>query len=954
MVHAEATAASDIPPTGWLARPVDVLLAPHLDALTERLSRMEDLAPSEREAVDSAAREALGFSAQLKLNRVLLLELHAAGLEGRLDAPDSPGRWAQFLDHACTPGFHAHLRERYPTLLTRLSTVGRLQTQAVQRLVDRFVVDRDALGTLPGRPRGALTRLRLGQGDAHRGGQTVALLELEDGTVLYKPRCMRVDRALEELLGRLLAPDPSATRIRVPAVLVRAGYGWAEFVEHRACEGEAELARFYRNLGHWLAVMRLLGGTDLHSENLIAQGPVPVVVDVESLFTPDPPVPPAGRGLAVDIAAKAIRGTVLRTGLLPVRSGGPGLGGLDISAAGSLPGQQPRIPGPTIVGGGTDGAHLGMVLLERPPAKNHPSREPVLGRYWDQVIEGFGELTSRMKSLDAHGDLRPLLEPFMGAVVRRILRPTQTYAELMRMLWHPASLHDAPRAQAHARDVMRRNAEVSPGAPATLPLIDEEIADLCSGDIPVFTVPVSRVLLESTLSVWRSVDVALEEATIRSTLVSAYLNEKSLPPRVTAPAAPPRRERLDSRRRAQLSALVRRVLDAAVRGPDGTVTWISPVLAEFGWAVRPLSAELYSGQGGVAVCLAQYQHEVRLGRSDPVEGLDATLEGTLAVLRATEDRVPVKQPGGFSGLASQVWIWSTLHDLAAVPGALERARERAEVLTPELLDEDGLLEVLGGVAGVIVPLLNLVDQTGEARWLALAAHAGRRLEDTARSVAGDARWETSMFPDAIGGFAHGTAGIGWALARLGLSAAGSAADRRRWRALSERAFDFVEGLYRPEFGNWSDVRRPEARDQLTSWCHGSTGIGLAAADLCARTGEARYQQLFQRARSAGLREGLGWTHTLCHGDLGLWELLEAGRRLALEPQGAEREALDAELLSGLEARGPVAGLARDAFSPGLMAGLGGVIHTLLRMHPESRLASPLLLGRAPGVDRGAP
>ncbi|NNB98182.1 type 2 lantipeptide synthetase LanM [Corallococcus exiguus] len=953
MVHEQALTVTEVPPAGWLARPVNVLLAPQLETLSERLARMADLSAREREVVETAARQAVGFSAQLKLNRVLLLELHAAGLEGWLDATDSEGRWNQFLDRACTSGFHAHLRERYPPLLDRLATVGRLQAQAVLRLAERFVADRDALSALPGQPRGALKRLRLGEGDAHRGGQTVALLEMEEGQVLYKPRCMRVDRALEGLLSRLLAPDDAATRIRVPSVLVRAGYGWAEFVEHRFCEGETELARFYRNLGHWLAVMRLLGGTDLHSENLIAHGPVPVVVDVESLFTPDPPVPPAERGLAVDLAAKAIRGTVLRTGLLPVRSGGPGLGGLDISAAGSLPGQQPRIHVPTIVGGGSDAAHLGMTWVERPPSRNHPSPEPVLARHWDQVVGGFRELTSRMKSLDADGELRPMLEPFMGAVVRRILRPTQTYSELLRMLWHPASLHDAPKAREKAHDVMRRNAEVSPGAPSSTPVIEEELSDLCVGDIPVFTLPVTRSVIDATVEAWRSVDESLEEMTIQSTLISAYLNEKALPPRVPAPVTSARKERLDARRRAQLSTLVRRVRDAAVRGPDGTVTWISPVLAEYGWAVRPLSAEHYSGQGGVAVVLAQYLREVHHGRADAVEGLPALLEGTLAVLRATEDRVPVKSPGGFSGLASQVWIWSTLHDLGTVPGALDRARERAAVLTPQVLDADGLLEVLGGVAGVIVPLLNLVDQTGESKWLDLAAHAGQRLEDTARSVTGDARWSTSMFPEPIGGFAHGTAGIGWALARLGLSAAGTAADRRRWRSLSERAFDFVDGLYRPDVGNWMDLRRPDATDQLTTWCHGSTGIGLAAADLFARTGLPRYGDVFQRARAAAVREGFGWTHTLCHGDLGLWELMETARRLSSEPLGQERETLDAELISGLEARGPVAGLARDAFSPGLMAGLGGVIHTLLRMHPESRLASPLLLGRARDLDPDA-
>ncbi|RKI53105.1 type 2 lantipeptide synthetase LanM, partial [Corallococcus sp. AB049A] len=166
MVHEEASMAAEVPPEGWLARPVNVLLAPHLDALSERLSQIQGLSSAERDVVEAAAREMLGFSAQLKLNRVLLLELHAASLEGRLDAADSPGRWAQFLDHACSSRFHEHLRGRYPPLLDRLGTLGRLQTQAVLRLTERFVADRESLPELPGRPRGALRRLRLGEGDA--------------------------------------------------------------------------------------------------------------------------------------------------------------------------------------------------------------------------------------------------------------------------------------------------------------------------------------------------------------------------------------------------------------------------------------------------------------------------------------------------------------------------------------------------------------------------------------------------------------------------------------------------------------------------------------------------------------------------------------------------------------------------------------------------------------------
>ena len=935
---------AETPSSGWFERPVVKLVEPFLERLDDRLGAVRGIGAGERSVVLAAARTRLHESAQTRLNRLLLLELHAATLTGRLDAADERARWAQFIDLACTASFEEHLRRRYPTLHARLATFCQFHVDAALTLVDRLVADRSALSGLPGRPGGELRALTLGAGDSHRGGHAVARLELTSGSVMYKPRSVQVDRALEAVLEHLLADIPAGERIRVPRVLVRDGYGWAEFVEHRYCEGDAELACFYRNLGHWLAVMRLVGGTDLHSENLVAHGPIPVVVDAESLFAPDPPVPPSGRGQAVDAAAELIRHTVLRTGLLPVRASGLVLVGLDISAAGALPEQQPRIPVPTIVDGGTSTARLGMTEVTMSAAKNHPSRKPVLSLFWDQVVAGFKDLTARLKTLDAGPGARSLLRPFAGCEVRRVRRPTQAYVEVSRMLWHPASLHDEPTAVTRARDILRRNAEVSPGAPTEPALIDGEVQDLLAGDIPFFTATVDDALIEQTVQGWHSADFALEEMTIQGALVTAYLNEWAPQPRDKVPPLP-RRERLDRRRKALAAALVEQLRDAAIRGADGSVTWISPVLAAHGWAIRPLEANLYSGQGGVAFCLAEYLHELRHGRANEVAGVEETLRGTLAVLQATEDRMPTPQLGAFLGLASQVWTWSALHDLRGEPWLLERARARAEVLEQRLSEEGRQLDVLDGVAGVIVPLLNLAEQTGDARWLRAAATAGRRLEATTTCDEAGTRWATQMFPEGIGGFAHGATGIGWALARLGLSRAGTEADRWRWLELAGRAFDFEDSLYRAEPGNWMDARTGVGIRFLTNWCHGSTGIGLAACDLYARTGQPRHLDVARRACAAGLREGFGWSHTLCHGDLGMWELLDAGARLAPGVIPVDREGWDAAILSGLEEHGPVGGWSRDAFTPGLMPGLGGIIHLLLRMHPESRLASPLLLSR---------
>ncbi|MEU7072815.1 type 2 lanthipeptide synthetase LanM family protein [Streptomyces narbonensis] len=926
------------PPEGWFAGPVNTFAGPLFAELDDRIPEVTGLAADERAVLQEATREALGRTLQLRLNRVLLLELRAAALAGELPGADPAARWDSFVRHASTPAFTETLHQRYPALFDRAFAAGRLLIEGALELGARLSADREALAGLLGDDPGPLRGLELARGDTHHGGRAVARVLFETGSVMYKPRPTEVDAALRSFVAAV----PGAEDLGVPRVVVRDGYGWAEHLGHHYCRDEAELARFYRALGGWLAVMRLLGGTDLHAENLVAHGPVPAVVDAEALFTPDVEVPPSGRGDAVDQAARTIRNTVLRTGILPLRTDGYALAGVDLSAAGGLPGQQPQIRVPVIADGGLDTARMEIGVVDLPPAGNHPSPEPVLIRHWDQVLTGFDRLTEALAKLDADGELATLMGEFDGCQVRRIRRPTQTYTDIGRMLWHPASLHDPEAALARARDILHRNALAAPGAPREPAVIDGEIADLLIGDVPVFGERVDGQRLTAFLTGWRQADLTRERDTIRSALVGAYLNERQLPDRVRTPARSPGAEDLDRRRRSLAAATVDTICAAAVRGTDATATWISPVLTDYGWAVRPLGADLYTGQGGVALALAEYLREQRAGRADPVAEAEPVLAGTLEVLAATEDTMPTRQLGGFTGIASQVWTWAALHQVLGTPGLLDRARARAALLTPELIAEDRALDVLGGVAGVIVPLLDLAELTGQDRWSDIAAEAGRRLERTAVLDDRGARWSTVMFPEGIGGFAHGATGAGWALTRLALSAAGSAADRRRWYELGSLAHDFEESLYSPGIGAWADARVGGEVDHPTAWCHGSTGIGLAAVDLHRRTGDPRHLDTALRSGPAGLREGFGWSHTLCHGDLGLRELLHRLRGLK-GYEGPSAAEADAELLTGIEQRGPVGGLAKEAFAPGLLPGLSGVVHQLLRMHPDARLSSPLLL-----------
>jgi len=898
----------------------------------------------EARLIRTAAEAFLYANARLKFNRVLLLELHAAKRAGELTATDDAGRFAQFVARAVQAEFAASLDHLYPPMRPRLQRMLDQQRGAIEELLARLVADRERLASLFGEVPGRLLGLTLGQGDSHAGGHTVARLVFEGGTVMYKPRPLRIDAALDTFLASVFGDD--ATRIRVPAVLDCGEYGWAAFAKHRYCADDSELHTFYRGLGHWLAVLRLLGGTDIHLENLIAVGPVPVVVDIESLFARLISEASSNYGHAHDLAEGLIRHSVLRTGIVPFRASAPGFDNVDFSAAGSLPGEQPRIHAPIIDGEGTTEARVKIIDVEVEAAQNHPSPNPELSRFWDDIGDAFLAATERLRRLDADGQLLPLLETFIGCRARDIRRPTKTYVEIGRMLWHPASLHDEATALERARDLFVRNAAVMSIAPSSAPEITGELDDLCHGDVPVFAAPLIRERVEATLADWRAMRIDLEEMAIRTALVVTELNHRIDQPGKRDErllASHPRADRLDARRRQLAAETVERLLHLAVHGNDGSVTWIAPGVSHSGWHVQPLHADLYAGLGGVAVALAGYRHEVEQERANPVAGLEPTLEGVLQVLHAMAD--DEQSPGGFAGYGGCIWYWLALHDLLRRPELLARAIRCGEAMDRAGFEDERYLDIIDGSAGAIMPLLGLAEASGERRWLDLAARAGRHLESMAVVDARGARWPTQAFADPIGGFAHGVAGIGWALTRLAQAGAGNESDSERWAALASATFDFQDSLFDASISNWRE--RVAGDGNIHTWCGGSVGIGLAAADLYTRSGDTRYLRDLRRAVAAS-GDQWGFSLSLCHGDFSLWELFARASELDPERRAIDRELASAQLVSALEEhRGVTGGMTQAAFTPGLMTGLAGVIHCLARMHPDCTLASPLLLERRP-------
>ncbi|MBX6343040.1 MAG: type 2 lantipeptide synthetase LanM, partial [Thermomicrobiaceae bacterium] len=302
---------------------------------------------------------------------------------------------------------------------------------------------------------------------------------------VYKPRPLALDRHFQQLLAWLdeRGADPP---LRPLALLDRGAYGWVEFVSPAPCATADEVRCFYERQGAYLALLYALEATDFHFENLIAAGEHPVLVDLEALFHPRVPGP-AGAEPA-DPAADALAGSVLRVGLLPQRAWtGGGTEGVDLSGLGAREGQMTPFGVPQWEEAGTDAMRLTRRPVAMPGGRNLPvldGRPVDAAGYVDAIVAGFAatyRLLQRGRDdlLAAGGPL----DWFAADEARVILRPTQTYAALLRESFHPDVLRDGLDRD-RLFDRLWQGIDQAPWVGRVVP---SERADLARGDIPRFT-----------------------------------------------------------------------------------------------------------------------------------------------------------------------------------------------------------------------------------------------------------------------------------------------------------------------------------------------------------------------------------------------------------------------------------------------------------------------------------
>ena len=295
--------------------------------------------------------------------------------------------------------------------------------------------------------------------------------------------------------------------------------------------------------------------------------------------------------------------------------------------------------------------------------------------------------------------------------------------------------------------------------------------------------------------------------------------------------------------------------------------------------------------------------------------------------------------GGAMGCGSLVYALTRCAGWLDLPEGLAAAARVAALLTPDRIREDRVLDVLGGSAGACLGLLTLHGSLPEDRWLAAAVACGDHLLASRLQGPGDSRaWSTAGTGALNGGFAHGAAGIGYALLRLF-----AATGETRFREGAQAAQAFERALFDPQTGRWADQWDPQ-RGLLPeggfSWCHGAPGIGLAAVGGLGILDQPEGRRDVEAAVDAILKGGLRPRAGLCCGTFGLVEtLVTAGLRLGRPDWRAEGLRLAAAALAA--SPGPAFGLG-EFHLPGLFQGGAGCGYQALRLAQGDRLPSVLL------------
>ncbi|RZA05449.1 MAG: type 2 lantipeptide synthetase LanM, partial [Proteobacteria bacterium] len=401
------------------ALPIIYYFASRLRDSIKALTPRPELFTLSPEALTDSLLARLDAKLSRQIHRAVILEINGDRIMGLLQGETPEARFRDFTKQMQSAERRARFFADYPVLFDTLHAALSDWREANEEFLIRLRADFAELQSTFGAT-GAFAKFADGSGDSHNRGRSVMVLEFASGKrIVYKPHNIDVDAQFQNFLHWMSQQGLPTERL---LFLAKEKYGWVEFVTNSPCANEAEVETFYERAGQLLAALYLLGGTDVHSENLIARGAQPIVIDVETLFHPhviDNTLPNPSDD-ARSLLTKEIGNSVLKTDFLPRLKGAPERAA-DQSGLGGRAGQATAIKGRGVVSMGTDEIRIAETTYTTGQVRNRPRLEGKEIRVnGDALVRGF-EHGYRV-FLENRSVLLELLEGFRHLTIRAVPR----------------------------------------------------------------------------------------------------------------------------------------------------------------------------------------------------------------------------------------------------------------------------------------------------------------------------------------------------------------------------------------------------------------------------------------------------------------------------------------------------------------------------------------------------
>ncbi|MEM7114704.1 MAG: type 2 lanthipeptide synthetase LanM family protein [Chloroflexota bacterium] len=879
-------------------------------------------------------------------------------------------QYVAFVQEMLTP-------EKLWPFLTEYSAMARLLAETVLRWVtvmgefySRLAHDLPTLQTKFSQTLHQVTALSLGLSDSHLGGRSVIIVTFDgDFKLVYKPHSLAIEQAYQTFV-EWVNGDAELLPLATLNVLDCQSHGWVGFVQHAACHDEAAVKRYFERSGMLLCLMYVLSGTDYHIENIIVNGEQPIPIDLEMIF-----YPPTAMGIGNETQSESSSPTVLNSLMLPFGLSSR-LQGMDISFFGASADKAAPITQNVLHNINTDSMRWEdkEIMLETIETPTHllyleaNGQKQVQNSYQHRadILRGFEKmyrfLLARQALLLNEGSP---LEPFNGLKIRFLARATQLYFRLLVNSFEPDVLREGMDRYVYLKQLGRGYTQEDANARRFARLLDEEHQALTETDIPFFemttdslhlTTPDGQTIknafarsgydhVRGIVAGLSEADLAQQRFLIRQTLVAKGMDDESTDARLFPTSTRKTTSQGDAAQPADFLAAAEEIAEmlmqtAVYDGQRAAWTQIDFTPDGAGFA-NFVEDHLYSGRGGIALFFAALAS---------VNGENSVMYRRYAYAALAESRERLAQGqrthflqpgiGAAVGAGSLAYVFLRCANWLEDDDLLEEAKKFALLMTPELIAQDEILDVLAGAAGAILSLLPLYAQRQDRAILGrLIACADRLVETQQPSEQGGAGWVTNR--KMLTGFSHGAAGISYALLKM-FELTGNG----RYLQAAKAGIAYEQTQFVPEANNWQDLRTDDER-MMTAWCNGAAGIGMA---------RLAGQPIFDNEQvRADIVAGFAATETavrkktskpvahLCCGDIGLAEILQKSPDAGQRQVGLE---LATAVLKNAQLEGGyriLEGLPFDLPQPSFFQGIAGVGYTFLRLAQATAKPLPSVL-----------